>query len=87
MEQSADYEKEDGLRLRKNVPQQEEESSSSSTTTDEEGSDDVKPLVSRLLESTKELTDCMPTDFPASAKRMVSCTVVYIMYTLLELED
>lgn len=75
MEQSADYEKEDGLRLRKNVPLQEESSSSSSA--DEEGSDDVKPLVSRLFESTKELTDCMPTDFPASAKRMVSCTVLY----------
>ena len=75
MEQSADYEeKEDGLRLRKNVPLLEgEESSSSSTTTDEEDNDDVKPLVSRLFESTKELTDCMPTDFPASAKRMVSC--------------
>lgn len=67
MEQSADYEKEDGLRLRKNVPLQEESSSSA----DEEGNDDVKPLVSRLFESTKELTDCMPTDFPASAKRMI----------------
>ena len=70
MEQTTEYmnnENEDGLRLRKNVVQQEE---SFSSTEDEDGTE-VKPLVSRLLESTKELTN-MPSDFPSSAKRMVS---------------
>ena len=74
MERTTEYENnenEDGLRLRKNVLQQGESLSS----TDEEESADFKPLVSRLLESTKELTN-MPSDFPLSAKRMVRVFVI-----------
>lgn len=52
------------LRLRKNL----DDHSSDDDNMEEE---DLKTdLVKRIIESTKELTDCMPTDLP-SAKRMV----------------
>jgi hypothetical protein len=65
MESANSQEWDDGLRLRRNVQEEEEQEVESSE-------DDVKTdLVKRIIESTKELTDCMPTDLP-SAKRMVS---------------
>lgn len=35
-------------------------------------------LVSRILESTKDLTDCMPTDLP-SAKQMVKRIILLLV--------
>jgi len=65
MESTKSQERDDGLRLRRNVQEEEEQEVESSE-------EDVKTdLVKRIIESTKELTDCMPTDLP-SAKRMVS---------------
>lgn len=64
MESFESQEREDGIRLRKKVEDNKEEVESSE--------DDMKTdIVKRIIESTKELTDCMPTDLP-SAKRMVS---------------
>lgn len=66
MESPVSQEKEDGLRLRKNVEDKKEKREEDNCT------EDVKTdLVKRIIESTKELTDCMPTDLPSSAKRMV----------------
>ena len=66
MEYVKSQEKEDGIRLRRNVQEDHEEEEIESSE------EDVKTdLVKRIIESTKELTDCMPTDLP-SAKRMVS---------------
>ncbi|XP_057374292.1 adiponectin receptor protein-like [Daphnia carinata] len=65
MESPESQEREDGIRLRKKIQENEEDLESS------ECEDDAKrDLVKRILESTKELTDCMPTDLP-SAKRML----------------
>lgn len=67
MEYANSQEKEDGIRLRRNLKEEHEEEEEV-----ESSEDDVKTdLVKRIIESTKELTDCMPTDLP-SAKRMVS---------------
>ena len=64
MEYCKSKEREDGIRLRRNAQEEHEEVESSE--------EDVKTdLVKRIIDSTKELTDCMPTDLP-SAKRMVS---------------
>lgn len=66
MELTDTIEKEDGLRLRKNMLDK--------PAVDEFSDDDISEedaktdLVKRIIESTK---DCMPTDLP-SAKRMVS---------------
>lgn len=66
MESPESQEREDGIRLRKKVQENQEDVESSDCE------DDAKTdLVKRIIESTKELTDCMPTDLP-SAKRMVS---------------
>lgn len=72
MEPQEVIEKEDGLRLRKNVFEQKREEEEHENVEETEANEDgIVDLCSRIIESTKELSDCMPTDLP-SAKRMVS---------------
>lgn len=68
----------DGVRLRKNAV----ENGKSGMTEEAENNEEAKTdLVSRLIESTKELTDCMPTDLP-SAKRMVIASFLVLLFCL-----
>lgn len=70
MESQEVIEREDGLRLRKNITEHKPEDEIEDIEGIEENEDGIVDLCSRIIESTKELTDCMPTNLP-SAKRMV----------------
>lgn len=71
MESQEVIEKEDGLRLRKNLTEQKPvDGAEDVEDSNEETEDGIVDLCSRIIESTKELTDCMPTNLP-SAKRML----------------
>ena len=65
MDSCEEVQKDEGVRLRKNLMAEQAEE----VTTEEEDGKSTD-LVSRIFGSTKELAECMPTDLP-SAKRMV----------------